>query len=65
MADAVETESPGAALVRIRWAKTTKAERMAVARTLVEARKKKLEARKKNQALAKDEVKPSPRKRRK
>lgn len=39
--DAAEPLSPGAALVRKRWDKTTKAERVAVARMLVAARRAK------------------------
>jgi hypothetical protein len=35
------TENAGAALVRLRWAKTTKAERQRVAAMLLEARRKK------------------------
>jgi hypothetical protein len=41
-----EQESPGAALVRFRWAKTTRAERVAVAMALVKARRAKAAARK-------------------
>jgi len=39
--DVPEPLSPGAALVQKRWNKTTKAERLAVARMLVEARRQK------------------------
>lgn len=39
--DAAEPLSPGAALVRKRWEKTTKAERVAVARMMVAARRAK------------------------
>ncbi len=35
------TENAGTALVRLRWAKTTKAERQRVAAMLLEARRKK------------------------
>jgi hypothetical protein len=42
MGEQDQVDSPGAALARARWAKTTKAERMAVSKMLVTARKKKL-----------------------
>jgi hypothetical protein len=59
-----EQESPGAALVRFRWAKTTRAERVAVAMALVKARRAKAAARKAD-GTGKEESKRAARKARK
>ena len=41
MAETEQTESVGAALARMRWAKTPKADRQRVAKMLVDARRRK------------------------